>query len=359
MDNTHKNSLLVVDDTPENIRVLCGILGTDYAIKIANSGELALEIVALQPPDLILLDVMMPGMSGYDVCRQLKKNENTQHIPIIFITAHGDTEDETLGFELGAADYITKPVKSSVVRARVKTHLALANQHYHLKQLVAERTSELKNSNRQLEQTHLVMLRQLGRAADYRDNETGRHVIRVGSFSKLLGLASGLPEPQAELLMYAAMMHDIGKIGIPDHILLKPGKLTEDEFEVMKRHPLIGAEIIGEHDVEVLKMAKQISLGHHEKWNGKGYPHGLSGESIPLVGRIVAIADVFDALTSVRPYKRAWSIESALELIEKEAGQHFDPTLIRLFMNMETQMRYIVTKYSDEADTSNDNNVEP
>lgn len=356
MNTTHKNSLLVVDDTPDNIKVLCGILGADYAIKIANCGELALELVVLQPPDLILLDVMMPGMSGYDVCRQLKKNENTRHIPIIFITAHGDTEDEALGFELGAADYITKPVKTSVVRARVQTHLALANQHYHLKQLVAERTSELKSSNRQLEQTHLVMLQQLGRAADYRDNETGKHVVRVGNFSKLLGLASGLPEQQAELLMYASMMHDIGKIGIPDHILLKPGKLTEEEFKVMKRHPLIGAEIIGEHDVEVMQMAKQISLGHHEKWNGKGYPHGLSGETIPLVGRIVAIADVFDALTSVRPYKRAWSVESALELIEKEAGQHFDPTLIRLFLSMKTEIRHIVTEYSD---TSNDNNVGP
>ncbi|CAH1387234.1 HD-GYP domain-containing protein [Candidatus Nitrotoga sp. M5] len=350
MNSAHKNSLLVVDDTPDNIRVLCDILDAEYAIKIANSGELALEIVAQQPPDLILLDVMMPGMSGHDVCRQLKKNENTQHIPIIFITAHGDVENEALGFELGAADYITKPVNLSVVRARVRTHLALANQHFHLEQLVAERTSELKKSNLQLEQSHLVILQQLGRAADYRDNETGKHVVRVGSFSKLLGLASGLSKPQSELLMYAAMMHDIGKIGIPDHILLKPGKLTVDEFEIMKRHPLIGAEIIGDHDAEVMQMAKQISLGHHEKWNGKGYPYGLSGESIPLVGRIVAIADVFDALTSVRPYKRAWSVDSALDLLRKEAGQHFDPNLIKLFLSMETEMRHIVITYSDATD---------
>jgi putative two-component system response regulator len=366
MSDAKKSSLLVVDDTPDNISVLRGILGADYAIKIANCGELALEIVAEQPPDLILLDVMMPGMSGHEVCRQLKENAATRHIPIIFVTALGDAEDETLGFELGAADYITKPIKASIVRARVQAHLALTDQRRYLEQLVAERTSELErsnqqleNSNRQLEQTHIVMLQQLGRAADYRDNDTGKHVVRVGNFSKLLGLASGLPEPQAELLMYASMMHDIGKIGVPDHILLKPGKLTEEEFEVMKRHPIIGAEIIGEHDAEVMQMAKQIALGHHEKWNGKGYPRGLSGESIPLVGRIVAIADVFDALTCIRPYKRAWSIESALELIEKEAGQHFDPELSKLFLGMETEVRRIATKYSDAANTANENNVKP
>ena len=367
MNNTKKSSLLVVDDTPDNISVLRGILGGDYAIKVANSGQLALEIVAQQPPDLILLDVMMPGMSGHDVCRQIKQNEAAKHIPIIFVTALGEEENETEGFELGAADYITKPVKASVVRARVRAHLALADQRSHLAQLVEARTKELElsnrelensnlqleHSNRQLEQTHLIMLQQLGRAADYRDNETGKHVVRVGNFSKLLGLASGLPASQAELLMYASMMHDTGKIGIPDHVLLKPGKLTDEEFEVIRKHPEIGAEIIGEHDADVLKMAKQIALTHHEKWNGQGYPHGLSGEGIPLVGRIVAIADVFDALTCIRPYKRAWPIESALELIEKEAGQHFDPRLVRLFLGIETEVRRIATEYSDAANGNN------
>ncbi len=352
MNNTEKNTLLVVDDTPENIDVLHGILSADYAVKIANNGPLALKIAAAQPPDLILLDVMMPGMDGYDVCRQLKENEATRHIPIIFVTARGDVADEALGFELGAADYITKPVSPPIVRARVRAHLALSNQRHYLQQLVSERTGELERSNRQLEQTHLVMLQQLGRAADYRDNETGMHIVRVGNFSKLLGLASGFLESHAELLMYASMMHDIGKIGIPDHILLKPGKLTEEEFEVIKKHPEIGAQIIGEHNAEVLKMAKQIALGHHEKWNGQGYPHGLSGEDIPVVGRIVAIADVFDALTCVRPYKRAWPIESALELIRNEAGRHFDPGLVKLFLDMETELRRIATEYSDAANAS-------
>ncbi|MFZ2302865.1 MAG: two-component system response regulator [Gallionella sp.] len=355
MNNTEKNSLLIVDDTPENIDVLRGILGSDYTIKIANNGPLALKIVAAQPPDLILLDVMMPGMDGYEVCRQLKENEATRHIPIIFVTARGEVADETLGFELGAADYITKPVSPPIVHARVRAHLALSNQRRYLEHLVAERTGELERSNRQLEKTHLVMLQQLGRAADYRDNETGMHIVRVGNFSKLLGLASGFMESRADLLMYASMMHDIGKIGIPDHILLKPGKLTKEEFGIIKKHPEIGAQIIGDHDAEVLKMAKQIALTHHEKWDGQGYPGGLSGEDIPIAGRIVAIADVFDALTCVRPYKRAWPVEVALELITKEAGKHFDPGLVKLFLNMETEVRRIATEYSDAADAAQEN----
>lgn len=348
MSDTEKNTLLVVDDTPENIDVLNGILGADYTVKVANSGPLALKIVAAQPPDLILLDVMMPGMDGYEVCRQLKASETTRHIPVIFVTALGETKDETHGFELGAADYIIKPVSPSIVLARVRAHIALSDQRYYLQQLVAERTEELERSNRQLEETHLVMLQQLGRAADYRDNETGMHIVRVGNFSKLLGLASGFSESQAELLMYASMMHDIGKIGIPDHVLLKPGKLTDEEFDVIRKHPEIGAQIIGDHDAEVLKMAKLIALGHHEKWNGQGYPKGLRGEEISLVGRIVAIADVFDALTCARPYKTAWSMDRALELIAKGAGEHFDPDLSRMFLDAEAEVRRIAIEYSDD-----------
>lgn len=349
MNRTVKYTLLVVDDTPENIDVLRGILGSEYAVKVANSGQLALKIVAAQLPDLILLDVMMPDMDGYEVCRRIKGNESTRHIPVIFVTALSEVADEMLGFELGAADYITKPVSPPIVHARVRAHLALSDQRRFLEQLVAERTSELEHSNRQLKQTHVDMLMQLGRASDYRDNETGRHVARVGNLSRLMGLASGLLESQAESLLYASMMHDTGKIGIPDHILLKPGKLTVDEFEIIKRHPEIGAEIIGDHDAEVLIMAREIALTHHEKWNGQGYPRGLAGFDIPLVGRIVAIVDVFDALTCVRPYKAAWTIEQALELIASESGQHFDPELVRLLLGMKAEVRRIATEYSDEA----------
>lgn len=349
MSDQKKYTLLIVDDAPENIDVLRMILSDLYIVKAATSGQMALKIVALQPPDLILLDVVMPGVSGYEVCRKLKENEATRDIPVIFVTARNDVEDEAFGFELGGADYITKPVSPSTVRARVRAHLALANQHYCLQTLVSERTSELMLSNQRLEQTHLTMIRQLGKAADYRDNETGLHVVRVGNYSKLLGLASGLKPASAELLMYASMMHDIGKIGVPDHILLKPAKLTEAEFEVIKSHPGIGAEIIGDHDAEVLRMAKDVALTHHEKWNGNGYPQGLAGSDIPLVGRIVAIVDVFDALTCIRPYKTAWPVEKALELIGNEAGQHFDPELVRLFLSEEAEVRRIAVEYSEAA----------
>ena len=351
MKDAGKSTLLVVDDSPENIDVLRGILADEFIVKVATSGKLALKIVATQSPDLILLDVMMPEMDGYEVCRQLKENEATRHIPIIFVTARDDMEDEAHGFELGAADYITKPVSPAIVRARVRSHLALADQRQYLESLVEERTRELESSNQKLEQNYLTMIRQLGRAADYRDNETGLHVVRVGNYSKLLGLASGFLESRAELLMYASMMHDIGKIGIPDHILLKPAKLTNEEFEIIKGHAEIGAKIIGDHDAEVMRMAREVSLSHHEKWNGKGYPNGLSGSDIPLVGRIVAIADVFDALTCVRPYKTAWPVEKALELIANEAGQHFDPDLVKLFLAQEAEVRRIATEYSDAVET--------
>lgn len=349
-----KNTLLVVDDLPGNIDVMCGILGKNYLIKVANSGQLALKIVAAQAPDLILLDVMMPEMDGYEVCRQLKANETTRHIPVIFVTARDDIKDETRGFELGAADYITKPVSPPIVHARVHAHLALANQRQYLQELVDERTSELKLSNQKLEQNYLTMIRQLGRAADYRDNETGLHVVRVGNYCKVLASAAGLLENRAKMLMYASMMHDIGKIGIPDHILLKPGKLTNEEYDVIKTHARIGAEIIGDHDAEVMQMAKEVSLTHHEKWNGSGYPRGLKGSEIPLSGRIVAIADVFDALTCIRPYKKAWPVEKALELISSEAGQHFDPELVKLFLSNEAEMRRIASEYSDALTEANE-----
>jgi putative two-component system response regulator len=341
------SSLLVVDDSPENIDVLRGILGDDYIIRVATSGQLALKLVAQQSPDLILLDVMMPGLDGYDVCRELKANETSRHIPVIFVTAMNDVRDEERGFALGAADYITKPVSPPIVRARVRAHLALADQRRGLQHMVNERTCELENSNSKLQKTYLTMIQQLGRAADYRDNETGLHVVRVGYYSRLLGQAAGLLAQRADLLMYASMMHDIGKIGIRDDILLKPGKLTVEEFDIIKSHSMIGAQIIGDHDAEVLQMAREIAQSHHEKWNGKGYPNGLIGEEIPLVARIVAIADVFDALTCIRPYKAAWPVEKALELICCEAGQHFDPLLVELFLKSETEVRRIVADYSE------------
>ncbi|QYK00918.1 response regulator [Shewanella psychrotolerans] len=318
MDNA---TVLVVDDTPENIDILVGILGGDYKVKVAIDGPKALALARKSAPDLILLDVMMPGMNGYEVCKRLKQDPLTSHIPVIFVTALADVADETQGFELGAVDYITKPVSAPVVKARVKTHLALYDQ----KRLLEE---EVKSRTKELEETRFEIIRRLGRAAEYKDNETGLHVIRMSHYAKLLAQQAGLPDKYCELIYNAAPMHDIGKIGTPDSILKKPAKLDADEWKEMQRHAEIGAQIIGEHNDPLLEMAKRIALTHHEKWDGSGYPNGLSGTEIPIEGRIVAIADVFDALTSIRPYKKAWTIEDTMNLIESESGKHFDPELV-------------------------------
>ncbi|MEL4248266.1 response regulator [Shewanella xiamenensis] len=319
-----KATILVVDDTPENIDILVGILGDDYKVKVAIDGPRALALVAKTLPDLILLDVMMPGMNGYEVCKQLKQEPLTCHIPVIFVTALSEVADEAQGFALGAVDYITKPVSAPVVKARVKTHLALYDQKRLLEQQVKERTQEL-------EETRFEIIRRLGRAAEYKDNETGLHVVRMSPYARLLAIKLGLPSTFCELLYNAAPMHDIGKIGTPDAVLKKPGKLDAEEWKIMQQHAAIGAEIIGEHGDPLLQMARRIALTHHEKWDGSGYPNGLSGENIPIEGRIVAIADVFDALTSRRPYKEPWTIEATLELLESQAGQHFDPKLVAEF----------------------------
>lgn len=306
-----KQTLLLVDDEPTNLRVLRTILQDDYRLLFTKNGEEALQLMQQHLPDLILLDVMMPGMTGYDVCARLKASPATQRLPVIFVTALKDEIDETKGFAVGAVDYITKPVSPAVVRARVKTHLSLV------------RADELK-------QTRLQVIQRLGRAAEYKDNETGLHVMRMSHYAQVLALAYGLSVHRAEDLLHAAPMHDIGKIGIADSILLKPGKLTAEEYQQMQQHPLIGAEIIGDCDSELLRMAKVVALYHHEKWDGSGYPHGLAGEAIPLEARIVAVSDVFDALTSARPYKQAWGITETLQYMRGQKGLHFEPRLIDL-----------------------------
>jgi len=335
-----KQTVLVVDDTPENIDVLVGTLKHDYNVKAAINGEMALKIVQTTPPDIILLDIMMPGIDGYEVCRRLKEDYTTRHIPIMFITAKIGVEDEIKGFELGAVDYITKPISPPIVKARVHTHLALYDQNREL-----DRKVHLKT--RQLHETRLQIIQRLGRAAEYKDNETGMHVIRMSHYSRILGHAVGMSEIEVDMLMNAAPMHDVGKIGIPDSILKKTGKLDEDEFEIMKTHCEIGAEIIGNDASELLKMAKVVALTHHEKWNGTGYPRGLAGEDIPRVGRIVAIADVFDALTSKRPYKEAWPVNDAIGFMKSEAGEHFDPHLVELFLEVMPEILVINEQFAE------------
>lgn len=326
IDNRPK--LLLVDDEPLNLQVLRQILQDAYRLFFAKDGVRAIELAERERPDLILLDIMMPGLTGFETCSRLKQNRATTSIPVIFVTALSDVADEARGFEVGGVDYIAKPVSAPIVRARVKTHLSLV------------RADELRESR-----LHIVQC--LGLAAEYKDNETGMHVIRMSHYSKILALAAGLSDADADELLHAAPMHDIGKIGIPDRILQKQGKLDDEEWRVMRQHVQIGADIIGVHERGLLKTARLVALTHHEKWDGSGYPKGLKEEDIPLEGRIVAIADVFDALTSVRPYKRAWSEDEAVELLVREKGKHFDPRLVDLFLAQLPAIREVRLRWPD------------
>lgn len=343
--NNPTHTILVVDDTPENIDLLSAVLEPYYTVKVATSGERALQLVTGgTPPDLILLDVVMAGLSGLDVCRKLKAHPQYCHIPIIFVTSLEQQEDETEGLAAGAEDYITKPFRPAIVLARVKTHLSVYDHARDLEHRVQERTRELQESR-------LEIIKRLGRAAELRDNETGHHVLRMSHYARLIALAAGFTHDQAQTLFFAAPMHDIGKIGTPDYVLLKPGKLDADEWEIMKQHATMGAEILGDHPDELLAMARTVALYHHEKWDGSGYPTGLRGQEIPRVGQIVAIADVFDALSSERPYKPAWPVEKAVQTIQDSAGQHFDPSLIPAFMEALPEILKIRDLYADTPDT--------
>jgi putative two-component system response regulator len=322
-------TLLIVDDEPANLRVLKNILQEHYRLVFAKSGAEALKLANEQKPNLILLDIMMPGMTGLEVCQKLKASSDLAKIPVIFITALSDDTDEAQGFAVGAVDYITKPVSPAVVKARVKTHLSLVQAD-------------------ELRVTRLQIIQRLGRAAEYKDNETGMHVMRMSHFSKVLALAYGFNEYQADMLLHAAPMHDLGKIGIADSIMLKPGKLTDEEFTIMKNHPQIGADILGEEDSELIRLAKTVAMTHHEKWDGSGYPKGLKEEEIPIEGRIVALADVFDALTSKRPYKEAWSLEDTMKFIHEQSGKHFDPSLVELFAASLDQILEIKMRFRDD-----------
>ncbi|WP_417526654.1 response regulator [Marinomonas shanghaiensis] len=337
-----KPTILIVDDTPDNIDVLAATLRNDYDLKVATNGKKALQIAQSVPkPEMILLDVMMPEMDGYEVCRQLKTNPITSDIPVLFVTAKANACDEEQGFALGAVDYITKPISPPRVKARVRTHIALYNQNRQLQEKVKERTQSL-------ERNRLRIIHHLGRAVEYKDNETGAHVIRMSHYSRLLAEAYGGNSEWIDMLFNAAPMHDVGKIGISDAILLKPGKLTPDEWEIMKQHTLFGAKILGDCDDDpMLKMAEVIALTHHEKWDGTGYPYGLSGDKIPLEGRIVAIADVLDALLSKRPYKEAWPLTDAIRYMEENKGKHFDPQLITYLPQIISEIEKIRAAYPD------------
>lgn len=351
-----KQSILVVDDTPENIEVLRQLLRDEYVVHAAISGEKGLDIALVLPqPDIILLDIMMAGMDGYEVCRRLKSNPSTAHIPVVFISALAQTGDEAKGLELGAVDYIRKPFEPVVVKARVRNHLALKRYERGLEALVEARTAELVL-------TQQVTIEALATLAEYRDSETGGHIKRTQSYVRALashlsaqGPYRHLLDPAAiDLLYRCAPLHDIGKVAVRDVILLKPGRLTAEEFEEMKQHVVYGSKALEVAEGSLgnssfLAVAREIILGHHEKWDGSGYPHGLSGEAIPFPGRLMAIADVYDALISRRVYKPGFPHSRALEIIVEGRGSHFDPAIVDAFLCVADEFQRIAHAYADEA----------
>ncbi|WP_034335545.1 HD domain-containing phosphohydrolase [Deinococcus misasensis] len=341
--------ILVVDDEPTNLILVRRLLmqsGYPSPLEVQDS-RLAVQTILEQKPDLVLLDLMMPHVGGLDVLKSLsEQKDSTTFIPVIVLTADNTTEARHEALALGAMDFITKPIDRTETLLRIKNTLHL--QHLHqklsqhnqsLEQQVFERTHDLQlayeqivQHNHELHLAHQEIVERLARCGEYRDDQTGDHTDRVGHMAVQIGQTLGMLEPQLALLEQAAKLHDIGKVGIPDHILLKPGRLTPEEFEVIKQHVQMGANILQGSKTPVLQMAERIALSHHERWDGKGYPQGLSGEAIPLEARIVSVCDVYDALTSERPYKKAWTHEEALQEILSQSSKMFDPEVVHAFL---------------------------
>jgi putative two-component system response regulator len=351
-----RQQILIVDDSPESRSILSRILSS-YQTSAVCDGTEALRLLESQPPpDLALLDVMLPDVGGFEICRRMKADERLREIPVVFITGLGEVEHEARAFELGAVDYITKPFSPAVVRARVRTHLALqeareelARQNLVLEEQVLARTGQLEDALKQLRDGSLETIIRLCRAAEYKDEDTGDHVLRVGYFAAAVARRLHLAEADVEALLWAAPMHDIGKIGVPDRILTKPGKLDANEWQVMTKHTGIGGRILAGSTSHVIKLAEVVALTHHEKWDGTGYPRGLKGEAIPLPGRIVAVVDVFDALTSRRPYKEAFSFEKSFALVQKSRGSAFHPRVADAFLAIESEVIEIKASYPDRG----------
>ncbi|MEJ6080576.1 two-component system response regulator [Vibrio sp. 1-Bac 57] len=357
-----KPTILIVDDTPANLTLLMGLLKDKYRIVAANNGKKAIELALASPPDLILLDIMMPDIDGYEVCTRLKESEITQHVPIIFLTAKVSVEDEEHGFELGAVDFIHKPISPSIVMARVNTHIKLkAWQSYLLDNntwLEKEVSRRLAQVNQLQDATIYVMVS----LAEFRDECTGNHIRRTQEYvrslaeelSKLPHYASTLTPEVINLITKSSPLHDIGKITIPDNILLKPGRHTEAEFEIMKTHSQRGYDILKQASGlmggqgELLSYAMDIALYHHEKWDGSGYPEALVGHNIPLAARLMAVADVYDALRSARPYKEPFSHQQSMEIIAKGKGHHFDPEIVEALFVIEDQCISIIDNWPDD-----------
>lgn len=361
LDLVQKRTILVVDDTAINLSLMGGILKNLYRVKFANSGEKAITAIQRDPPDLILLDIMMPGMSGYEVCQIIKNDPQTRRIPIIFLTAMAEAEDEAKGLDMGAADYITKPISPPIVLARVKTQLENKDAADFLRDQAAFLRTEVEKKTKLVAAVQDVTILAMASLAETRDSDTGNHIRRTQYY--VLELAKQLKDhprfkefltpENIDLLFKTAPLHDIGKVGIPDRILLKPGRFVPEEFEIMKTHTTLGRDAI-EHaerslsvEVEFLKIAKEIAYSHQEKWDGSGYPEGLSGDEIPISARLMAVADVYDALISRRVYKEGMPHEKAVLIIEEGRNSHFDPDVVDAFNALAGVFREIAQKYAD------------
>lgn len=356
MEENRQFVILVVDDTEANIDILLETLGDDYDIRVALDGESALEDVAEDKPDLILLDIIMPGMDGYEVCRRLKDDPFTHDIPVIFLTAMTEEQNEAKGLALGAVDYVTKPFSPELVKARVSNQLELKKYQDHLQELVALRTKELAL-------TQEVTIYSLASLAETRDPETGGHILRTQRYVRALArrlkrvpmFKKILTDEVIDLLYNSAPLHDIGKVGVADSILLKPGKLTDEEFAEMRNHTIYGRnalkvaeEKLG--DNSFMQYARKIAYTHHEKWDGSGYPKGLKGQEIPVSGRLMAIADVYDALISKRVYKPPFSHAKAMDIITKDSGTHFDPVMVENLLAIENEFLQIASSLADSEE---------
>ena len=358
----HIATVLVVVDTPENLTLMGALLRDHFMVKVANNGEKALKIAISDTlPDLVLLDIMMPGTDGYEVCRRLKATAATRDIPVIFLTARSDPDDERMGLALGAVDYITKPISPPILLARVNTHLALKATADFLRDKSAYLEREVALRTLEVQAIQDVTIMAMTSLAETRDNETGNHIRRTQLYVKALAerlrnhprFEAVLNERMIELLYKSAPLHDIGKIGIPDSILLKPGKLTVEEFEVMKTHTTLGRKAIEDAErrlgmrVAFLSVSKEIAYSHQEKWDGSGYPQGLAGDQIPVSARLMAVADVYDALINKRVYKAAFSHDQTCSTIVKGKGTHFDPDMVDAFVDIAEDFRSIALKYPD------------
>lgn len=333
--------ILVIDDVPVNRKLLGSILQKvpEYEVLLAASGKVALESIEENLPDIILLDIMMPDMDGFEVARRLKANPRTTHIPVIFITALDDIDSKITAFEVGGSDYISKPFNPQEVLRRLTTQVRLKQYTDSLETMVQKRTEEL-------EQLNLVLVSAFERTNYYNDDDTGKHIQRVQIFSRKIAEGLGMDgEMVSEIYRYSSL-HDVGKVAIPDGILKKPGKLTPEEFEVMKSHTTIGLKILDFSSIS--QLLKNIVYSHHEKWNGSGYPQGLAGESIPIEARVVAIADVYDALRSRRPYKEPFDTEKSFRIINESSGSHFDPKIVEVFTKNREELERISREYGEE-----------